>query len=544
MKYDVFISYSRKDTAIANKICDALDKQGISYFIDRQGIGGGQEFPDVLAKAIIGCRIMLYLASANSYCSKFTNNEITFAFNEKPKGSVLPYVIDGSRLPDTQRFIFASVNIRTLEEHPIDTVLMKDLCLLLGREYNVDTRNGKDRNEIKVEVAVGQSPKIVASQVDIEAPQVTVITQNQLGKNSLHLIESKKRFGYVDKSGNIVLECRWKSASDFFEGRAFVMDSKGLYGLIDINGQYIVKPQWKNHWYFGYDGLARVEDCQGRIYFIDKNGNEAFAPIKGLKMDGLWFSEGMLPVKNDEGKFGFINTRGELVIDCIWDGWSGIPCGFAGASPLCFSEGLVAVKDVFGKWGYINREGKVVIPCKWSQASYFSDGLARVKGFYNKHSRYGYINTQGNIVIPCQYKRALDFHEALAQVTLTDEFSEWGYINRKGELVFPYSLRVEYGIKCSEGLVAVQSQKNYNWGFIDVHGKLVIDYEWEETGHFHQSLVAVCNSKNKWGFINNVGKLVIPCQWKNVEHFQPDGTAWVTSDNKIWRKIDTLGRLL
>jgi len=134
-KYDVFISYSRKDTAIADKICDALDRQGISYFIDRQGIGGGQEFPDVLAKAIIGCRIMLYLASANSYCSKFTNNEITFAFNEKPKGSVLPYVIDGSRLPDTQRFIFASVNIRTLEEHPIDTILMQDLCLLLGREY-------------------------------------------------------------------------------------------------------------------------------------------------------------------------------------------------------------------------------------------------------------------------------------------------------------------------------------------------------------------------------------------------------------------------
>ena len=145
-KYDVFISYSRKDTAIADRICAALDRQGISYFIDRQGIGGGQEFPEVLAEAIIGCRIMLYLASGNSYESKFTNNEITFAFNEKPKGSILPYIIDGSRLPVAQRFVFASVNIRTLKEHPIDTVLMQDLCRLLGRTF-ISTAQSPTRKE-------------------------------------------------------------------------------------------------------------------------------------------------------------------------------------------------------------------------------------------------------------------------------------------------------------------------------------------------------------------------------------------------------------
>ena len=143
VKYDVFISYSRKDTDTANRICAALERQGISYFIDRQGIGGGQEFPEVLADAIVGCRIMLYIASSNSYGSKFTNNEITFAFNEKSKGSILPYIIDGSRLPTSQRFIFASVNIRTLKEHPIDTILMQDLCQLLGRKYKEPTKDTK-----------------------------------------------------------------------------------------------------------------------------------------------------------------------------------------------------------------------------------------------------------------------------------------------------------------------------------------------------------------------------------------------------------------
>ena len=38
MKHDIFISYSRKDTAIAERICAAFDKAGITYFIDRLGI--------------------------------------------------------------------------------------------------------------------------------------------------------------------------------------------------------------------------------------------------------------------------------------------------------------------------------------------------------------------------------------------------------------------------------------------------------------------------------------------------------------------------
>lgn len=134
MDQDIFISYSRKDTMIAERICAALDRVGITYFIDRQGIAGGMEFPEVLADAITDCKIFLFLASENSYVSKFTNSEITFAFNEKQPNSILPYIIDGSQLPKKMRFIFSGINWRTIEQHPIDSVLMNDLLQLLGRE--------------------------------------------------------------------------------------------------------------------------------------------------------------------------------------------------------------------------------------------------------------------------------------------------------------------------------------------------------------------------------------------------------------------------
>lgn len=126
-KYDVFISYSRKDTKIANKICEVFDKAGIVYFIDRQGIGGGLEFPAVLAKAIRESKIFLFLASKNSYESKFTQSEIVYAFNKKEKQNIIPYIIDGSDLPEELEFTFSAINWRNINDHPIDTVLLKDI---------------------------------------------------------------------------------------------------------------------------------------------------------------------------------------------------------------------------------------------------------------------------------------------------------------------------------------------------------------------------------------------------------------------------------
>lgn len=152
MKYDVFISYSRKDSDVANRMCEAFDKVGITYFIDKQGIDGGLEFPTVLAEAIINSRIFLYLASKNSYESKFTQAEITFAFNKKTKECILPYIIDGSAMPSSLEFVFSAINWRNLEEHPIESVLLDDLLRLLEKQKNshealVTTQKKRERKK-------------------------------------------------------------------------------------------------------------------------------------------------------------------------------------------------------------------------------------------------------------------------------------------------------------------------------------------------------------------------------------------------------------
>ena len=61
-----------------------------------------------------------------------------------------------------------------------------------------------------------------------------------------------------------------------------------------------------------------------------------------LGFDGVWsFNEGFAAVQKD-GKWGYINTKGEQAIECKFDG-----AGY-------FNEGLAVVKKD-GKWGGIYK---------------------------------------------------------------------------------------------------------------------------------------------------------------------------------------------
>ena len=123
------------------------------------------------------------------------------------------------------------------------------------------------------------------------------------------------------------------------------------------------------------------------------------------------FKEGFSAVKKD-GKWGYINTKGEQAIECKFD------------DARYFHEGLVAVqKD--GKWGYINTKGEQIVECKFDYISDFKDGLAMVE----KDGKRGYINTKGEQIVECKFDDACDFSEGFAWVK---KDGKWGYINTKG----------------------------------------------------------------------------------------------------------------
>lgn len=147
MSTDVFISYSRKDAEVAARICSALDKAGLTYFIDKEGISGGEDFPKVISEAILDSSVFLFIASRNSYESKFVGSEVTYAYNHKKK-QILPYIVDGSELPTNLEFLFSDINVRNLKDHPVEEFLAKDVEAIIANSARVASEKKKGKKTL------------------------------------------------------------------------------------------------------------------------------------------------------------------------------------------------------------------------------------------------------------------------------------------------------------------------------------------------------------------------------------------------------------
>ncbi len=90
-------------------------------------------------------------------------------------------------------------------------------------------------------------------------------------------IKQNDKYGYIDKTGKIVIKPKFDNVWIFSEGLASVeIDLK--YGYIDKTGKIVIKPKFDNAYIFS-EGLACVEidDKEG---YINKTGNYVWKPTK------------------------------------------------------------------------------------------------------------------------------------------------------------------------------------------------------------------------------------------------------------------------
>ena len=142
MRYDVYISYSPTDDLIAKRICKSLEKNGINCCIIKKEPHCIATLSDEIINMINDSHVFLYLASCNSYKSNdISRKEVDYAFNTKSKDTILPYIIDNSKLPLSLKLVFCGVNWRSLNEHSIDKYLIPDILRMLGRNAEIKNDN-------------------------------------------------------------------------------------------------------------------------------------------------------------------------------------------------------------------------------------------------------------------------------------------------------------------------------------------------------------------------------------------------------------------
>ena len=94
-------------------------------------------------------------------------------------------------------------------------------------------------------------------------------------RSSLYPVKVNGQWGYIDKTGKIVINPQFDSAWDFSEGLAWVKVG-GKWGYIDKTGKIVINPQFDDAHDF-HDGLALVV-VEGLYGYIDRTGHYVWRP--------------------------------------------------------------------------------------------------------------------------------------------------------------------------------------------------------------------------------------------------------------------------
>lgn len=190
-----------------------------------------------------------------------------------------------------------------------------------------------------------------------------------LGMFSSERAAAKKdgKYAYLDEDMEPVCEFEWDFLTAFSD-RTGAGETDGKWALVNKKGE-AKNDEW-------YDGIIVDENgfCskQKRVFVI-KEGLCYMTDTKGKEIGKLTFEdakaftdEGYAAVCSG-GKWGFVNTDGELVIDYAYEDAESFCNGYAA---VC-TDGL---------WGYIDEEGHLIIEPEFTEATYFSSlGTALVK---------------------------------------------------------------------------------------------------------------------------------------------------------------------
>lgn len=82
MSCDIFLSYSRADLAMAQRLEAALAAGGLIVWRDQNAVRPGGSFPDDIAEAILSCFAVVWLASSSSVKSAWVRRELAFATDQ------------------------------------------------------------------------------------------------------------------------------------------------------------------------------------------------------------------------------------------------------------------------------------------------------------------------------------------------------------------------------------------------------------------------------------------------------------------------------
>lgn len=318
--------------------------------------------------------------------------------------------------------------------------------------FPIFVRQGKSRSRFKVGY-INQTGNVVIDPVFDDGTRFY---------EGLASVKVRGRWGAINTGGEFVIQPAAWGPCRFHDGLANI-SVKGKWGIIDRHGEFLVSQRYD---YIGpfRDGLALFrlgEGNRGRYGFLDKNGSEAIPP---LFHDAKEFSEG-LAAASVGSLWGYIAPSGVFQIKPQFDG-SGKGKRWPDTRAGRFVNRLAPVWSGQDYYRFIDTKGRYAFEGGFDDANSFSEGRAVIK----QGNRFGFIDTEGSVRIECRFTLARDFSEGMARVEEKESrigFSPpSGFIDVQGRMVIQPTFFSAESFR--DGLCLVTTQGSI--GYIDKTG--------------------------------------------------------------------------
>ena len=249
--------------------------------------------------------------------------------------------------------------------------------------------------------------------------------------------DSKGRWGFIDNSGNIILEAELENSPSLaINGLSYYSkydDKEKRYKLnfFKIENKKIVEIEHEFELTNGFsEGLAGVTKKGGKIEFIDPNMNVVFSTDAESVTS---FSGGMAAFRDDQGKMGFLNRKGEITIEAKYDNVGSFQNGFAVVTNYNDENKKGSSRTI--NFMIIDPTGKVVLDLKdkYSQIRHISsNGLIAVM----EDRKIGFISIKDG-------EKLKRFDDSWGDVrpfingyaSFRDNNGTWGIVDEKGEVI-------------------------------------------------------------------------------------------------------------
>ena len=185
-KYDVFISYSRRDYVDENynvipgnaiaEIQNVFDENGITYWFDKDGIYSGQEFIEIITGAIAESKMLIFISSKHSNESMWTAGEIFEALDGEK--AIIPVKIDNSQYNKKFKLLIRPLDYIDYQENPQNA--LKDLLRAINKVKEDIAQKQREEEKLRQEKEAEAKKEKIKEEISVLAKDCQRLTLQQI----------------------------------------------------------------------------------------------------------------------------------------------------------------------------------------------------------------------------------------------------------------------------------------------------------------------------------------------------------------------------